>query len=718
MANLNTLSENMSQLTKSVNETLSLINGYTEASSSNDSTVEVKLADGSTVTMPSYGNVAKRLGRVEDTMAAFVQGSGVVETDDGTFRKVQVTTVPKSPKRIESVANVTTFNADANWIFEDFMFPKCVISVDLKNQIDDNSDRVYVNRVILDYTNYDVEQYYRDNIMGTTISYASLIESLNTDGIPYTEDIEELSLPLTFEKYYGNFVIQSVKNEDGELWYYLDTINYKQVDINGNIISSSYRLSVGDYIRYNDSLFKIAKIDQASKKVTIEYSVGFESPAVGAEFSVYNEPFADKTVKIGIGIDEINIIYIKGVNENYNILSKDWSDPIMFISNELTYGNTDTTLQKFYNENVMDFGKELIARAKEGRVSAYNGERPNTPELSLDYLKVVQINTQLNATLESETYTNLVSSIYTAKSSIEDLRKSISSDKEKLIKSTDADERTKIQNNINNNTTTLSTETTKYNSLVEELNTMLNENGAIGYSPKYHVRGFFPIPEPKYSDETTKTGKQEIIGFDIMYRYVHTDETGTELSTFKYKNGDSKDETSAVFSDWCITTSQIREQIFDEDLDMYVWKDNNVSDGNEININQIDIPIRSGEKVQIKVRAISEAGYPSNPLKSEWSNIVTVGFPDNLTANDAVTATIDNAKNDLTSVVLQETMSAAGVYTHLDDSDDKYKHQADRICVSYRDKNAQDQTKILTVSLKDFLNMMTETIQDCGLVVI
>ena len=98
MANLNTLSENMSQLTKSVNETLSLINGYTEASSSNDSTVEVKLADGSTVTMPSYGNVAKRLERVEDTMAAFVQGSGVVETDDGTFRKVQVTTVPKAPK--------------------------------------------------------------------------------------------------------------------------------------------------------------------------------------------------------------------------------------------------------------------------------------------------------------------------------------------------------------------------------------------------------------------------------------------------------------------------------------------------------------------------------------------------------------------------------------------------------------------------------------------
>lgn len=703
MANTNTFAENMTELTKSVNNTLSLLNGYTESSASNNSSVEVELSDGTKVSMPSYGNVTKRLDRIEDTMAAFVQGSGVVETDDGTFRKVKVTTVPKAPSSIGALPNITSFSADANWIFEDFMFPKCVISVDLKNQIDDNADRVYVNRVILDYTDYNTLQYYRDNILGSNISYPSLIESLNTDGITYTEDIEELSLPLTYEKYYGFFTIEAIKSEDGELWYYLDTINYKHVDMNGNVISSSYRLSVGDNIRYNDSLFVIKKIDQTSKKITIEYAVGFESPAVGSEFSVYNEPFTEKIVKIGIGIDEINIIYIKGVNENYNILSKDWSDPIMFISNDLTYGDTETTLQKFYNENVMDFGKELIARAKERKVSAYNGEIPNTPELSTDYLKVVQINTQLNATLESETYTNLVSSIYTAKSTIEDLRKSISSDKEKLIKSTEENERTKIQNNINNNTTSLSTETTKYNSLVEELNTMLNENGAIGYSPKYHVRGFFPIPEPKYSDETTKTGKQEIIGFDIMYRYVHTDDTGTELSTFKYKSKGSKDETSAVFSDWCITTSQIREQVFDDDLDMYVWKDNNVSDGNEININQIDIPIRSGEKVQIKVRAISEAGYPSNPLKSEWSNVVTMAFPENLSSNDAVTATIDKAKDDMTSVVLQETMSAAGVYTHLDDSTDKYKHNIDRICVSYKVENGND-NEIKTCSLKEFLN--------------
>ena len=50
---------------------------------------------------------------------------------------------------------------------------------------------------------------------------------------------------------------------------------------------------------------------------------------------------------------------------------------------------------------------------------------------------------------------------------------------------------------------------------------------------------------------------------------------------------------------------------------MFDWKIENVADGSEININQIDIPITKGEKVEIKIRSISEAGYPDNPLKSD-----------------------------------------------------------------------------------------------------
>lgn len=39
------------------------------------------------------------------------------------------------------------------------------------------------------------------------------------------------------------------------------------------------------------------------------------------------------------------------------------------------------------------------------------------------------------------------------------------------------------------------------------------------------------------------------------------------------------------------------------------WAANNTEDGNEININQVDIPIRPNESVEIRVKALSEASY-------------------------------------------------------------------------------------------------------------
>lgn len=195
-----------------------------------------------------------------------------------------------------------------------------------------------------------------------------------------------------------------------------------------------------------------------------------------------------------------------------------------------------------------------------------------------------------------------------------------------------------------------------------------------------------------------------MIGFEIMYRYIHTDDTGTELSTFTFTDG--QNQTSAVFSDWNIMTSKIKEQVYDKDLDMYVWEDEEVGNGNVININQIDIPIRSGEKVQIKVRSISEAGYPTNPLKSNWSNVVTISFPENLSTNDSVSATIDKAKDDMTAVVLQNTLSAAGLYTHIQDSDDVYKHQAQNISITYKVGGADSNSDVKTATLTEFLQMI------------
>ena len=307
----------------------------------------------------------------------------------------------------------------------------------------------------------------------------------------------------------------------------------------------------------------------------------------------------------------------------------------------------------------------------------------------------------MNATLDTETYKNIVSDIVSTKSNIEDLRKNIATNKETLTTESNASKRETIQNTINSDTNSLSKYTTQYNSLVTELNTLLNESGAIGYTPKYHVRGFFPIPAPVYTDDTLKTGKQEVIGFDIMYRYIHTDDTGVDLNTFKYT--DTNNNINAVFSDWNEITSKLKEQIYDDNLGVYIWNDDDVSDSTAININQIDLPLRSGEKLQFKIRSISEAGYPTNPLKSEWSDNVTISFPDNLSSNDSVTNILESAKNDLTSVVLQETLSSAGLYSHISDSVGNYKHDTKNIYHTYYDTST---AKVVTTSLDILLNKL------------
>ena len=705
MINSNSYAENLKKLTENSADIIAIASGINEAMAGNDAEVNIS----EDMSLPSFSNIVKRVERAENTISKFTQGKGVVETDDGTYRKIKVTNVSRPPETISSLEFSNVFNIDPNWFFESLQYPRCTVSIDLTDKIDEDSDRVYVTRIILDRSNIDILNYYNANIANKPVGYAALITMLEKDNITYKEDKDEIKLPLTYERYYGEFRIVNTKLiQDNKgvsrLWYFLDTLSYSEVNEAGIAISTGNILSVNDKVRFNNSLYSVLEVDQSQNCVRLGYDIGYETLGNGDVLEFYNAPFSSKVVNIGIGINEIDIVYVKGINEEYNLIAKDWSNPISFITNDLVFNeNTNITFEEYYSKNVADFGKSWIAQIKEGQIHAYNGSTPRTPVINVDDLQVVQINTQLDATLDKETYNKLTSEIAQTKSNISAVRTTIATNKDLLIQSSDEDVRKNIQNIINSDTETLNSLTTQYNSLVEELNTLLNETGVINYSPKYHIRGFFAIPEP--------VNEQQVIGFDIMYRYLHTDETGIKLNTYEYTDSNDIVQTG-VFTDWNIVESSILEKVFDAENDRFIWKNESSADGSKININQIDIPIRNGEKVEIKVRSISEAGYPSNPLKSSWSQSVIISFPDNLTSDDTVTTILDSVKSDMTAVVLQETMSAAGVYTHLADGNSTYKHTAKNI--SYTDSSTDENsvTTLTEMSLQDKVDALSKLIVD------
>ena len=47
------------------------------------------------------------------------------------------------------------------------------------------------------------------------------------------------------------------------------------------------------------------------------------------------------------------------------------------------------------------------------------------------------------------------------------------------------------------------------------------------------------------------------------------------------------------------------------------------------NINQIDLSVQVNERVDIRIKSISEVGWPDSAVESSWSEILTVDFPDN-----------------------------------------------------------------------------------------
>jgi len=703
MANVNSFTETTNDLVKQVNIALESMAKMNQSMTTEDDTVVITVEGFDPITgdpsvynysIPSYQYTLAQLSRITNTVDTFVSGNGVVLLNDGTYRQVSTIPVAQSPTRITGVQAPTKFQTKSNWFFESMLFPILYVQFNLKGKIDDRSDRVVVNRVIFDNFDETETQWFKTNVLGTAWTYSGLTTYLSQNDKRYWEDQETKDLPLTTRKYRGNFLITNKGVINAEEWFYLNTINYAIVDDDPPV--NNVELKIGDTLRYNNSLFTVEAVNVSEKRVKILPLVGLGTPTINNRFDIYSTPFENKLVDIAIGYNECQSLFLKGVNDDFNIIADDWSESISFYSNDLTLINSVQSLETYYFNYVSDFGKTFEGAAKEKFIPAYFGVTPTAPLITADQFGVNQINTQLNAALDTESIKNTQTQIESTKTIINSLKSTIAQQKAELVELTDPGQRADLQSKIDNNTSQLSKQTVEYQSLVKSLATLAYENDAVLGDPKYRVRGFFEIPSGKRMSEDTAESPQEIIQFDIAYRYLRLDNTGNPLNTYSYPDPCTGQNITGTFTDWTITPSPIKVKVYDTSLGVYKWITEPVSDGEAVNINQVDIPITKGEKVQLKIRSISEAGWPSNPKKSNWSETITIEFPSNLQGSDQVVNILEDSVAEESTIKLEETLNAAGIYTHLDDgvpnpnaADGTYfKHQAQFLAYDLSQKSA------------------------------
>ena len=731
----NSISSLLAQFLRLQKNSLEILNGLNEAAVSTNDTVSIEVLDEAglpkNANIPSYGYLRGEIQRIDNnikSLAGIGENSATVRNPDGTYSQVFKVNTLKEPARLVNLTVPSTFSVKDNWFFESFLSPLLYININVTGQISDNADRIVVKRIIANTTTDAQKEYFDLQLKGRNdLSYESYIQLLDDNGIGYFVDEDIVQLPLRTIRYIGDFGVLSYYDDTTtrndqfgnpvqqiRRNYKLDKLNY--TDTVTNVIDGK-TLNVKDKVATQDgSLYEITSIDNDQASIQAKRVSGYQPIQIGAKsLSISSTDFGPRLVQVNVGYNERQGIFFKTIDDNFNIVSATWSTGVIFWSSELQTKNSNgeiVTLENYYLNEVADLGKVFLGAAKENKITAIQGLKPDAPLVTTDSFKVVQINRQVTQSTSIKVVddklnlkTSLKSEIDSLDSAINDARlelntglagnNSVSGRNFITAADDDAGEFGRRSGIFGSNTNTsprgvniqsiranlnsLIDERTKkvqlYASLVDEVSVLVKDVPQIVTPPKYRVRGFWPIPAPK---EDPQTGKQQVIQFSVRYRYLSDSGAAQPSDQIEFVDNDGL-RKNAAFSNWTEYKTEIRKKVYDSNKGVYVWADEITSDSDVQNINQLDIAITKGERVEIQISSISEAGWPENPQISDYSESVTVTFPDDLSVNGIADTLVTN-NEDAAVVKVQRNLDSQGLPSHLSQQftsgDKTYYHDA------------------------------------------
>lgn len=652
--------------------------------------------------VPSIGYLISEIKRIDNNLKSIIglgSSSAIIKYNDGSFKTVFVSSASVEPPKITGLSKPLYFKKSFNKISEKFLNPSLYTNFDLTGLVEFGTKSILCKRLILNLDTNPKINFFNINLNAQSVDYNELLELLDRNDITFDDFEEKFQISPKLPKFRGYFSVSNIykrtvtkisnsKTYDiKKLFYKLDKIIYSDISL-GN---SDVVLKVGDKLIVNnfnsrDTIYQVDSVDTTTNEISVTLIEGYDAIRTGVDTLMISPGSTEQvTVDIPLVANEYVIAFFKPVNPVGDIINLEWGSGIGYNSDEFLEENNPNNLQlkTYYNREVDSFGKNLQSMAKEKLKSFVDGLTPNKPVITATDLQVQIINDH-KSQLESITDIRVkLSEADLTKSNIINIDKSITDLKTEIstISVNNVNKKQLLEKNLSILFGKKNALMKNYSSLVSDMNSRTKEIS--NFSPKYAIRGFFPIPEPRYENEKDKLGEQAIIQFIIRYRYLKKDGTSTQTSYFKITDTNTETKQNAVFSKWVETKSHVRKRSVDESGNI-IWLNEDDKNPDINNINQIDIPITADEQVEIQIKSISEAGYPYTPLESEWSDSAIIDFPAEYQSD--FDSTIEEIKNESIKNKLTEELVNAGVYTHVDNgfqvSDKFYFHDADYIAAS------------------------------------
>ena len=703
-----------------------------DAVTSQQDTVTLTLTDPNdstntiTYSIPSFGYLKSEIERLDNTLKTLSNiesGTGSrVQLSDGSYRKIVASKLACEAPTITTTNNITNFNFKSNWLFEDMMNPYLYANVDLSNSVSVETERVLIQRYILNCSTKAQKDYFTTlENNSTNIEYRNFLKGLLNNGITYILDENYYDLPPIRRRYSGEFeidrILENTLTQDGKNILGCLILKSLLYTDNNSGVENTVTLAKNDILEIVENptttRYMVTYVDSSTNEIKVKRLEGYTPITNSTIFKISSNQVKKITVEIPVSFDRREVIFVKAIDPDSNIPSSKWSPGIAFYSNELEYTSPQgvkSKLETFYQKNVVDFGNIILSYSKDYYPSIVEGIKPNAPVLRYDAedsnasdFKIVQINKQLSEGTEANTFKKLIADKENVLSQINNNNKLVEEQKEfiQTTKFLTTTEKLNAQNKLAEYIKNQGTYTSLYNSIVNQIKSQY----AATYieKPKYRVRGFWSIPSPRISESS---GPQQIIQFKVRYRYLSESGVANKEEEFTYLDGTTN--ATGRFSNWNEVLTPMRRRVKGSD-GTYSWEKVNTADPDQININQLDLPIQNGEQIEIQIKSISEAGFPTNPMESDWSEPVIIAFGDfpelqgddisEIIAQNRVDASVANVIESITG----------NTYTHMSSSfytNDKYfAHNAESITSGFL---SPEQTPItLYDKLYDLQNQIT-----------
>lgn len=690
MAENNSISTLLPELLRLFNNSLESFEKVNQAiTSSNESvTINIQNNDGtnSRVTIPSFGFLKNSVDRLQSNINTITNVNGSnssIRLSDGTFRKLVLAKLPTEANSLTSINSIENFNIKPNWFFEELINPLLYISFDLTGQVPIDTERAIIQRFILNTNTQAKVNYFINNFEGRAdINYDTFLQQIVERNISYVLDEAVVDLPPRVKRYTGNFSVVRISDAtvteeingvtvtSQKKQYKLNKLFYTDAEAD---FDDTVQLAVGDSLEVItdpiNTRYRITKIDSSTNTVILELVEGSDPIRIGADILKISSALEDNVqVDVTVGFNERCVTFVKPIDPDSKIPSVNWSPGSAFYTNTLTTINAagvEQTLAEYYQQSAVDFGSMLLSFADDKIPTTREGVIPNAPELTIDDFNVKLINGQVSDSPAIIELTDLNNQKNTIEATLKELDGAIAQSRTKIQTtnySTEV-ERDADKNALQGLITERSSQAQLYSSVVKEIDAKSKDNSVSSITPKYRARGFWPMPQEK---STPATGTQSIVKFKIRYRYLSSDGAANPVDQFTFTDGSGKSQ--GAFSNYNIVESTLRPRERNPITGTYEWIAIDADNADSVNINQLDIPIRKGEQVEVQVKSISEAGWPSNPLESSWSNPVIIQFPADLSSDNATEAILNQNQQDLAKVNLEEDLNAKGIDQHLSSS--------------------------------------------------